>query len=254
MATTSATRCGCASWASGARLQQGGVRHVCLQQDERHRAGDRIVGGYPLYTRFGNTSALDIEGGVRYYFRPEGPTRTYVAGVGGVRFHDRVGATIRVLELGLTLTDLDYFEQSTLFIFGADTGISRDLSDTIAIGAEVGLRYQPKLSPAPILSGTGLEASTTPVAGGVAHQRLPHMAILMSASNLTSRRSHRVRAGWMAGCSCWRRSRRRPRRSVPSSAPTRDRTPPPSAAVREREQRRAEGAARRVEGTGCAGA
>jgi hypothetical protein len=115
------------------------------------------VGGYPLYTRFSNTSALDVEGGVRYYFLPEGPTRTYVAGVAGIRFHDKVSATIRVLELGLTLNDLDYFEDSTMFIFGGDTGISRDLSDTIAIGAEVGLRYQPKLSPAAILPGTGLE-------------------------------------------------------------------------------------------------
>jgi hypothetical protein len=123
-------------------------------------ATERVTGssgGYPLYTRFGNTSAIDIEGGVRYYFLPEGPTRTYVAGVGGVRFHDRVGATIRVLELGLTLTNLDYFEDSTLFIAGADTGVSRDLSDTIAIGAEVGLRFQPKPSAAPILEGTGLE-------------------------------------------------------------------------------------------------
>ena len=116
------------------------------------------VGGYPLYTRFSNTSALDLEGGLRYYFRPEGATRTYIAGVAGIRFQDQVTATIRVLELGLTLSDLDYFEDSTLFIFGADTGISRDLSDTIAIGAEIGLRYQPKLSPAPILLGTGLEA------------------------------------------------------------------------------------------------
>ena len=115
------------------------------------------VGGYPLYTRFSSTSAIDIEGGVRYYFLPEGPTRTYVSGVAGIRFHDRIRATIRVLELGLTLRDLDYFESSTLFIFGADTGISRDISDNLAIGAEIGLRFQPKLSPAPILEGTGLE-------------------------------------------------------------------------------------------------
>jgi opacity protein-like surface antigen len=115
------------------------------------------VGGYPLYTRFSNTSALDLEGGLRYYFLPEGPTRTYVAGVGGVRFQDRIGATIRVLEVGLTLEDFDYFESSTLFIFGGDAGVSRDLSDTIAIGAEIGLRYQPKFSPSPVLAGTGLE-------------------------------------------------------------------------------------------------
>jgi opacity protein-like surface antigen len=115
------------------------------------------VGGYPLYTRFSNTSALDLEGGLRYYFQPEGPTKTYVAGVAGVRFQDRIGATIRVLEVGLTLDDLDYFESSTLFIVGADAGVSRDISDTIAIGVELGLRYQPKFSPASILPGTGLE-------------------------------------------------------------------------------------------------
>ena len=115
------------------------------------------VGGYPLYTRFSNTYALDLEGGLRYYFLPEGPTRTYVAGVGGVRFQERVGVTIRVLEVGLTLDDLDYFEESALFIFGGDAGISRDLSDSIAIGAEIGLRYQPKFKPAAVLTGTGLE-------------------------------------------------------------------------------------------------
>jgi hypothetical protein len=115
------------------------------------------IGGYPLYTRFSNTKALDLEGGLRYYFQPEGPTKTYVAGVAGIRFQDRIGATIRVLEVGLTLDDLDYFENSTLFIFGGDIGISRDISDSVAIGAEVGLRYQPKFSPAPVLIGTGLE-------------------------------------------------------------------------------------------------
>ena len=115
------------------------------------------VGGYPLYSRFSNTSALDLEGGLRYYFLPEGPTRTYVAGAAGIRFQDRVGVTIRVPEVGLGIDDLDYFEDSMLFVFGGDVGISRDLSDTIALGAEIGLRYQPKFSPAPVLPGTGLE-------------------------------------------------------------------------------------------------
>jgi len=124
-------------------------------------ATERVTGssgGYPLYTRFSNTWALDFEGGVRYYFLPEGPTKTYVAGVGGIRFQRPITATIRVLELGLTLSDLDYFDSSTLFIFGADAGVSRDISDKLAIGAEVGLRYQPGLNAAPILQGTGLES------------------------------------------------------------------------------------------------
>jgi hypothetical protein len=127
---------------------------------DKINATERVTGssgGYPLYTRFSNTSAFDIEGGLRYYFVPEGATRTYVAGVVGVRFHQPVTATIRVLELGLTLSNRDYFDNSALLIAGADTGIIRDLSDKLAIGGELGLRYQPGLNPAPILQGTGLE-------------------------------------------------------------------------------------------------
>jgi len=102
------------------------------------------VGGFPLYTRFSNGDAFDIEGGLRYYFLPEGPVRTYVAGVVGLRFLQSTDVTVIVRELGLTLADVPYFKSSTLFLFGGDAGISRDMSDTIAIGAEIGLRFQPK--------------------------------------------------------------------------------------------------------------
>jgi hypothetical protein len=102
------------------------------------------VGGFPLYTRFSNGDAFDIEGGLRYYFLPEGPTRTYVAGVIGLRFLQSTDVTVIVRELGLTFSDVPYFKSSTLFLFGGDAGISRDLSDTLAIGAEIGLRFQPK--------------------------------------------------------------------------------------------------------------
>ena len=40
--------------------------------------------------------------------------------------------------------DLPYFKSSTLFLVGGDAGISRDLSDTLSVGAEVGIRFQPK--------------------------------------------------------------------------------------------------------------
>ena len=102
------------------------------------------VGGFPLYTRFSNGDAFDIEGGLRYYFLPEGPVRTYVAGVVGLRFLQSTDVTVIVRVLGLTLAEVPYFKSSTLFLFGGDAGISRDMSDTIAIGAELGLRFQPK--------------------------------------------------------------------------------------------------------------
>jgi hypothetical protein len=102
------------------------------------------VGGFPLYTRFSNGDAFDFEGGLRYYFLPEGPTRTYAAGVIGLRFLQSTDVTVNVRELGLTFADVPYFEGSTLFILGGDAGVSRDLSDRLAIGAELGLRFHGK--------------------------------------------------------------------------------------------------------------
>src|SRR6188472_4001309 len=55
----------------------------------KYNGTERIVGsvaGFPLLARFSNADAFDIEGGLRYYLRPEGPLRTYVAGAAGVRF------------------------------------------------------------------------------------------------------------------------------------------------------------------------
>ena len=49
----------------------------------KYNGTERIVGsvsGYPLRARLSNADAFDIEGGLRYYLRPEGPIRTYVAG------------------------------------------------------------------------------------------------------------------------------------------------------------------------------
>ena len=102
------------------------------------------IGGFPLYTRFSNGDAFDFEGGLRYYFLPEGPTRTYVGGVAGLRFLQGTDVTVIVRELALTMADVPYFESSTLFLVGGDAGISRDLSDTIAVGAEIGLRFHGK--------------------------------------------------------------------------------------------------------------
>jgi hypothetical protein len=123
-------------------------------------ATERVVGsigGYPLYARFSNARTLDFEGGVRYYFLADGPLRTYVGGVAGLRFLDEINTTLRVLELGLTIPDVEYFDSSALFMFGGDAGITRDLSENVAIGGELGLRFQPKPGPRPILSGTGFE-------------------------------------------------------------------------------------------------
>jgi hypothetical protein len=120
---------------------------------------ERIVGsvsGYPLRARLSNTNAFDIEGGLRYYMRPEGPIRTYVDGVIGLRFLQATDATFRVVEVGLTLANQPYFKGSTLFILGGDTGVSYDVSDRIALGVELGLRFQGKPGAEPLFADPNL--------------------------------------------------------------------------------------------------
>jgi hypothetical protein len=127
----------------------------------RLNATERIVGsisGYPLYGRFSTARTIDFEGGLRYYFLPDGPLRTYVAGTLGIRFLDEVSATFRVPEVGFTAADVPYFDGSTLFLFGGDAGIMRDINERVAIGGEMGLRFQPKPGPADLELGPGLEA------------------------------------------------------------------------------------------------
>jgi hypothetical protein len=121
---------------------------------------ERIVGsvsGFPLRARLSNTNAFDIEGGLRYYLRPEGPIRAYVAGAAGLRFLQATNATFRVVEVGLTLANQPYFEGSTLFIFGGDAGVSYDLSSTTALGIELGLRHQGKPGAAPLFTDPALQ-------------------------------------------------------------------------------------------------
>jgi hypothetical protein len=111
----------------------------------KYNGTHRIVGsvaGYPLRARLSNGDAFDIEGGLRYYLRPEGPIRTYLAATGGLRFLQATDVTFSVVEVGLTFADRPYFKGSTLLILGGDTGVSYDVSDTITFGAELGLRFQ----------------------------------------------------------------------------------------------------------------
>ena len=77
----------------------------------KYNGTHRIVGsvsGYPLVARFSNADAFDFEGGLRYYLRPEGPIRTYVAGAAGLRYLQATDVTFVVVEVGLTLDDLPY--------------------------------------------------------------------------------------------------------------------------------------------------
>jgi hypothetical protein len=79
-----------------------------------------------------------------------------VAGAVGLRFLQATDATFRVVEVGLTLADQPYFKGSPLLLVGGDAGVSYDVSSTMALGVELGLRFQGQPDPEQLFADTNL--------------------------------------------------------------------------------------------------
>jgi hypothetical protein len=135
----------------------------------KYNGTERIVGsvsGYPLLARLSNADAFDIEGGLRYYLRPEGPIRTYVAGAAGLRFLQATDVTFRVVEVGLTLANLPYFKGSALFIFGGDAVSATTYPTRSRWAWSSGCGTKANRAPKPLFADPKLRASTTRAAAG----------------------------------------------------------------------------------------
>lgn len=112
----------------------------------------------PLQADFGKYTEWGAEAGVRYFLNPAATFKPYLAGVAGVRFLSAVPVALGASAANIALTDLPFYDKSTAGVFGADLGASYDLARNVAIGAEVGLRFQTKPSGNETgLAGTGLE-------------------------------------------------------------------------------------------------
>ncbi len=126
-------------------------------------AGSAAIGTaatIPLQADFGKYAEWGAEAGVRYFFNPAPALKPYLAGVAGVRFLSAVPVALSASAANIALTDLPFYDKTTVGVFGADLGASYDLARNVAIGAEVGLRFQTK--PPGIdtgLAGTGLETT-----------------------------------------------------------------------------------------------
>lgn len=66
-------------------------------------------------------------------------------------------STFSVPAANVVLSDVPFYDSSTVGVFGGDLGFSYDVSESVALGIEAGLRYQTGLSDLEGLAGTGLE-------------------------------------------------------------------------------------------------
>lgn len=116
------------------------------------------VAGLALNADFADYKEWGAEFGYRRYFRVDKPLKLYVGALAGLRFVSKLPATFSVPAAGVVLSDVPFFDSSTVGVFGADLGVSFDVSERVALGLETGPRYQTGLSDLEGLAGTGLES------------------------------------------------------------------------------------------------
>jgi hypothetical protein len=115
------------------------------------------VAGLVLNADFADYEEWGAEVGYRYYFSADQAFKPYVALAGGLRFVSELPSTFSVPAAGVVLSDVPFYDSSTVGVFGGDLGFSYDVSPSVALGLEAGLRYQTSLSDIDGLAGTGLE-------------------------------------------------------------------------------------------------
>jgi opacity protein-like surface antigen len=116
------------------------------------------VAGLALNADFAEYKEWGAELGYRYYFNADKPLKLYVGAVAGLRFVSELPSTFSVPAAGVVLSDVPFYDSSTVGVFGADLGLSFDVASNVALGLETGPRYQTGLSDLEGLAGTGLES------------------------------------------------------------------------------------------------
>lgn len=114
------------------------------------------VAGLTLNADFAEYEEWGAELGYRFYLGDDA-FKPYVAPVAGLRFISELPSTFSVPAAGVVLSDVPFYDKSTVGVFGADLGFSYDVSPSVALGIEAGVRYQTGLSELEGLAGTGLE-------------------------------------------------------------------------------------------------
>lgn len=115
------------------------------------------VAGLVLNADFADYKEWGGELGYRHYLRADQPFKVYVAALAGIRSVSELPSTFSVPAAGVVLTDVPFYDSSTVGVFGADLGFSYDIGEKAAVGLETGPRYQTGLSDLEGLAGTGLE-------------------------------------------------------------------------------------------------
>ena len=116
------------------------------------------VAGLALNAEFAEYEEIGLEGGMRYFFGTQSRLKPYFGLSGGVRFLESNSPTFAVPAAGVTLSDVPFYDSSTVATGAAVLGARYDVGSRLSLGLETGPRYQGRPDDVATLDGTGLES------------------------------------------------------------------------------------------------
>jgi hypothetical protein len=115
------------------------------------------VAGLALFGRWSDYEEWGADLGMRYFFDRDSRLKPYVAPEIGFRSLSENPATFSVPAAGVTLSDVPFWDKSTVFRGGANVGVEIEIVERIGVGLETGVRWQSKPDRLNGLAGTGLD-------------------------------------------------------------------------------------------------
>lgn len=164
-------------WAAGVGYRVTENGEIRVQGSYTSNAADRLqvgtVGGLQLNAAFDDYQAFGMDFGYRQYYGT-GWLRPFAGANVGFTRVSGIDATLTVPAAGVTLSNVPFYDDSTVASFGLSGGAQMRLSDRVALQALVDFRWHGDLAQNEGLLGTGLETINDesrrwalPVSGGI---------------------------------------------------------------------------------------
>ena len=150
------------SWAASLGYRVGtngevrGRFHYAADSAESLQVGN--VATLPLFAAFDDYKAWGVDFGYRQYFAAADATvRPYGGASVGFAQVEAINATLTVPAASVTLSDVPFYDDSTLPTFAFSAGVVFGLSDSVALQGGIDFRWQGDLKEIEGLAGTGLQ-------------------------------------------------------------------------------------------------
>jgi hypothetical protein len=132
------------------------------------------IGASKLYGQYADYQSFGMDAGFRRYVDLTPKVRAYGEGTLGIAFVDETDVVLVAPTANLSGNATDFYDRTAAFTLGGNAGVLVQLTDTVGVYGQLGLRYVTGMSAVDGLVGTGLETIndksarwTVPFIGGV---------------------------------------------------------------------------------------